>query len=166
MPSVEIFSPATLNKLMSINVRLKGAHLILPKVERMLAASGLTPLSPLFDEDLLRLSFQMPTKMKLRHGVEKWALKRAYENDLPREVIDRPKSGMRVPVHYWFRGELKRRARRTLAPGVLRQENIFDPERVRQWLRYDTDEGPGRYGMRLWMLMTFELWRRTVVDSR
>ena len=36
-----------LEKLLAINIRLKGAHLILPKVERMTSAWGLTALSPL-----------------------------------------------------------------------------------------------------------------------
>ncbi len=31
--------------------------------------------------------------------------------------------------------------------------------------RYDIAEGSGRYGMRLWMLMTFEIWRRLVVEG-
>lgn len=154
-----------LNKLMAINIRLKGANLILPKVDRMLAAHGLTPLSPLFDDRLARLSFQMPPRMKLRAGIEKYVLKRAYENDLPRSVIDRPKSGMRVPVHYWFRRELRRYAGSILSRRNLRRAGIFDPDRVQQFLRYETEEGRGRYGLRLWMLLTFEIWRRIVIEE-
>lgn len=153
-----------LNKLMSINIRLKGAHLILPKVERMLTASRLTPLAPLFDEELVRASFRMPPRMKLRAGDEKWVLKRAYEDDLPSEVITRPKSGMRVPVHFWFRGEMRRLAKKTLTSRHVRDAELFDTERIGQLLRYDIEEGAGRYGMRIWMLLTFELWRRVVVD--
>jgi asparagine synthase (glutamine-hydrolysing) len=155
-----------LNKLMAINIRLKGAHLILPKVERMLAASGLTPLAPLFDEQLIRLSFQMPPRMKLRAGDEKWVLKRAYEGELPREVIERPKSGMRVPVHFWFRGAMRRLAKKTLLSRRVRQAELFDMDRLRQLLHYDTEEGSGRYGMRIWMLLTLELWRRIVVEKQ
>ncbi len=154
-----------LDKLMAINIRLKGAHLILPKVERMTGAWGVTPLAPLFDERLLRLSFQMPTTLKLRSGVEKVVLKQAYAGALPREVIERPKSGMRVPVHFWFQGELKRYARKILRPGPIRRAGIFDPERVRQLLRYDLEGGAGRYGLRLWMLLTFEIWRRIVLEG-
>ncbi|MEZ6138530.1 MAG: asparagine synthase-related protein [Pirellulaceae bacterium] len=154
-----------LNKLMAINIRLKGANLILPKVDRMLAAHRLTPLSPLFDDQLTRLSFRMPPTMKLRHGIEKYVLKRAYENDLPREVIERPKSGMRVPVHYWFRKELRRYAASILSKRDIQQAGIFNHERVAQLLRYETEEGPGRYGLRLWMLLTFEIWRRIVVEG-
>lgn len=153
-----------LNKLMAINIRLKGAHLILPKVERMTAAAGLVPLSPLFDERLIRLSFQMPPTLKVANGIEKIVLKRAYRHDLPAEVINRPKSGMRVPVHFWFQKEMKRYARKILSPRRLKQAGIFNPERVKQLLDYNIEEGPGRYGLRLWMLLTFEMWRNQVIE--
>jgi asparagine synthase (glutamine-hydrolysing) len=157
--------PHFLNKLMAINIRLKGAHLILPKVERMTGAWGLTPLAPLFDERLIRLSFRMPPRLKLAAGVEKLVLKRAYADDLPPAVIARPKSGMRVPVHFWFRGEMKRYARHILHPRRVRQAGVFQPERVRQLLKYDIEGGAGRYGLRLWMLITFEIWRRLTVEG-
>lgn len=153
-----------LNKLMSINIRLKGANLILPKVERMTGAWQLTPLAPLFSQELVDLSMRLPPQWKLHRGVEKIVLKRAYENHLPSSVIQRPKSGMRVPVHFWFRGELKRYARKVLSPRALRSAGIFQPDRVKQLLNYDTVEGPGRYGLRLWMLLTFEIWRRIVIE--
>ena len=80
-----------LNKLMILNMRLKGAHLILPKVDRMLGAFALTPLSPLFDRRVIELSLRTPPQAKLRHGIEKWVLKQAYQDVLPREVITREK---------------------------------------------------------------------------
>ncbi|MFC1849330.1 asparagine synthetase B family protein [candidate division CSSED10-310 bacterium] len=154
-----------LSKLIAINIRLKGAHLILPKVERMTGACGLTPLSPLFDERLIRLSFEMPSRMKLHRGVEKIILKKAYENKLPRVIIERPKSGMRVPVHFWFQKDLKRYASKILNRRQLKKSGIFNWERVKQLLDYNTVEGPGRYGIRLWMLITFEIWRRIFIEG-
>jgi asparagine synthase (glutamine-hydrolysing) len=154
-----------LHKLLAINTRLKGAHLILPKVERMLGAWGVTPLSPMFTASMVRLSFQTPPQAKLRQGIEKWMIKEAYRDRLPQHIVDRPKSGMRVPVHYWFSGALKRYARKVLNPRRLCEAGIFDPKRVRQWLRYDIEEGPGRYGLRIWMLLTFETWRRIVIEG-
>lgn len=123
------------------------------------------PLSPLFDEQLIRLSFEMPSRLRLNHGVEKVVMKRAYKNDLPAPIIHRPKSGMRVPVHYWFQNELRRYARKVLSPRQVRSVGIFDPDRVKQLLAYDIEEGPGRYGIRIWMLLTFEIWRRLVIDG-
>ncbi len=154
-----------LNKLMAINIRLKGAHLILPKVERMLGAFGVTPLSPLFDERIIEASFAMPGRLKVHGGVEKIALKRAYADALPPSVIQRPKSGMRVPVHFWFKDELRDYAKSILNPTDLRRVGIFKEDRVQQLLDYDIAEGQGRYGLRLWMLLTFEIWRRIVVEG-
>ncbi len=154
-----------LNRLASVNIREKGAHLILPKVERMLGAHGLTPLAPLFDERLIRFSFRMPARLKLHQGIEKVVLKRAYENYLPREVIERPKSGMRVPVHYWFKSEMRRYVRHILSPRSVRRAGLFNPERVQQLLSYNIEDGRGRYGLKLWMLTTFEIWRRIVVEG-
>jgi asparagine synthase (glutamine-hydrolysing) len=153
-----------LNKLCALNIRLKGGHLILPKVDRMAGASGLVTLSPLFDERLIELSFRMPPRLKLDRGVEKIALKRAYADALPEPVIRRPKSGMRVPVHFWFQGEMRRYAKKILSPKEIRRAGIFDERRVAALLAYDTEEGRGRYGLRLWMLLTFEIWRRIVVE--
>ena len=122
-------------------------------------------MAPLFDERIVRLSFAMPGTMKLFRGVEKIVLKRAFAGRLPQSVIDRPKSGMRVPVHYWFQSELRRYAAKILSPRAVRKVGIFDPARVKQLLDYNTEEGPGRYGLRLWMLLTFEIWRRLVIEG-
>ncbi len=154
-----------LHKLLAINTQLKGGHLILPKVERMLAVSGLTPLSPMFTRRMIALSLASPPTAKLQGGVEKWLLKEAYRDELPASVIERPKSGMRVPVHFWFKGPLKRFARNLLDPKKLRTAGIFNPDRVKQWIAYDIEKPHGRYGLRLWMLLTFELWRRIVVED-
>lgn len=163
-PFFEAQRPTLLvNKLTLINMRLKGAHLILPKVERTLGAHGVTPLSPLFDERMVDFSFALPAHLKLHRGVEKVIMKRAFAGRLPQEVIDRPKAGMRVPVYFWMRDEMRRLARQVLSPRRIKADGIFRPERVKQLLDYKTEEGPGRYGMRLWMLLTFHIWKEEVL---
>ncbi len=165
-PFFQTTQPALLlHKLTAINIRLKGAHLILPKVERMLGAHGMRPLSPLFDERLIVLSMAMPPSLLLHKGQEKVVLKRAFADALPSEIIHRPKSGMRVPVHFWFQKELRRYAHQILAPHRIRHAGIFRPERIKKLLQYDIEEGQGRYGIRLWMLLTFEIWRRLVIEG-
>lgn len=157
--------PLLLRRLMAINIRLKGAHLILPKVERMLAAHNQVPLSPLFDETLLSLAFSLPPARILQHTEEKMILKQAYGDDLPSDVVARPKSGMRVPVHYWFRDNLRRYARHMLNRRHLKRAGIFEPTQVKRLLDYNYEAGRPRYGLRLWMLITFELWRRMVFEG-
>lgn len=154
-----------LKKLLAINIRLKGAHLILPKVERMTGAWGLESLAPLFDRRMIETAMALPSHLILDRGVEKIALKRAFAAELPPEIIERPKSGMRVPVYFWFRGELKSYARKILHPREIRRAGIFNEHRVKQLLQYDIEEGAGRFGIRLWILLTFEIWRRIVIEG-
>ncbi|MEO0811894.1 MAG: asparagine synthase C-terminal domain-containing protein, partial [Myxococcota bacterium] len=155
--------PAFLNRLMRINMTLKGANLILPKVDRMLGAHGLRIASPLFDARLLRASLAMNPRHKLARGIEKVVLKHAWSNVLPLRVLERPKSGMRVPVHYWFKREARRYIRALLSRKSVRAAGWFNVEAVEKLLRYELS-GQGRFGIRLWMLLTLELWRRLVLE--
>lgn len=148
-----------LDQLMAMNIRMKGANLILVKVDKMTSAHGLLALPPLFSRQIVTTSMAVPPELKLEGAVEKSVLKRAVADLVPRAIIDRPKSGMRVPVHYWFRGELRRYAQRRLSPRRLRRLGLFNPEYVRRIVRYDGDGVPGRrHGLKLWMLITFLLW--------
>jgi asparagine synthase (glutamine-hydrolysing) len=72
---------------------------------------------------------------------------------------------MRVPAHFWLQGEMKRHARQILDKKEIERAGIFDFGRIERLLRFDIEEGPGRYGLRLWMLITFEIWRRIVVEG-
>ncbi|MFT5300416.1 MAG: asparagine synthase (glutamine-hydrolyzing) [Mariniblastus sp.] len=154
-----------LHKLLGINTQLKGAHLILPKIERMLAASNVTPLSPMFTKSMVELAFSTVPRAKLNRGVEKWLIKEACRGLVPDDIIDRPKSGMRVPVHFWMKGPLRKFARSILSRRALKEVGLFDPDRVQQWLKYDIEQPNGRYGLRIWMLLTFEIWRRIVIEG-
>jgi asparagine synthase (glutamine-hydrolysing) len=155
-----------LDKLMSINIRLKGAHLILPKVERMLGASGLPAIAPFFTEAITQTSMEMPSEYKLYQGVEKYILKQAFAEDVPSEIINRPKSGMRVPVRYWFQGEMKRYKKKILNPKAIKQAGIFNPDTIKLLLKYSSEKGLERHGLLTWMIMTFEIWRQIFIEKQ
>jgi asparagine synthase (glutamine-hydrolysing) len=161
---------AFLNKLMYVNVTLKGGQNILVKVDKMLAASGVQPRSPLFDRTLAEATFRMPTGHKRKGEVEKWCFKRAVEPLLPRAVVYRKKAGMGVPLNVWFReGRLRAYARdlllspRALGRGYFRRgfvETLMDDERWRAG-----KVGKDRSGELLWMLLALELWHRIYVEG-
>ena len=76
---------------------------------------------------------------------------------LPATIVDRPKSGMRVPVQQWLSGPL-----RELADDVLlgsRTSGLFDPVTIRAWLRGEGALLP-RQGGKVWLVLTLELWLR------
>ena len=105
-------------RLQAINVSLKGAHHILPKVDALSRPFGVVARSPLFDRAIVELSFAVPPQLKLRGSSEKYLLKQAVRDLLPPSIIDRPKSGMLVPVEAWFQGPLLPQARERVLDGL------------------------------------------------
>lgn len=147
-----------LHRLMHINLRLKGGAQILPKVLKASAAAGLAVRSPLFDQRLAELAFSLPPAMKLNGPVEKYILKQAVKHCVPATIIERPKSGMLVPVHFWFNKELK-----AFAKAVLLDRHAKIAKLVKHNALLDLIEFKGGgirpyYGDRLWLLLSLELW--------
>ncbi len=156
-----------LNKLMSANIRLKGANLTLVKVDKMTSANGLLALAPLFSRRIIETSMACPPRLKLNGNIEKGILKAAMADLLPAAIINRPKSGMMVPVRFWMQGEMRRYARRLLSKKNLKRIGFFNVDYVRKILDYDKSEIWGnRHGLKLWMLMTFMLWYEQMVEGK
>ncbi|MER6089709.1 asparagine synthetase B family protein [Streptomyces bluensis] len=148
-----------LNRLLHCNLRTKGAHHILTKVERLTASQGIEGRAPLFDRRVVDHAFATPPRWKLNGAVEKWVLKEAVRDLLPGTVVDRPKSGMRVPVQQWLGGPLKELAGDLLLGREARARGLFRQDTVRGWLRGEGTLLP-RQGGKLWLVLTLELWLR------
>jgi asparagine synthase (glutamine-hydrolysing) len=148
-----------LNQLLHANLRTKGAHHILTKVERLTSASGIEGRAPLFDRAVIDHAFRIPPRLKLNGIAEKWILKEAVRDLLPATILDRPKSGMRVPVQQWLHGPLRDLGHDLLLGPTARARGLFRPETIESWLRREGTLLP-RQGGKLWLLLTLELWLR------
>jgi asparagine synthase (glutamine-hydrolysing) len=149
-----------LNQLLHTNLRTKGAHHILTKVERLTAASGIEGRAPLFDRAVVDHSFSVPPTAKLAGTSEKWILKEAVRDLLPPTIVDRPKSGMRVPVQQWLDGPLRGPVHDLLLGRAARARGLFRQDTVRAWLRGEGALLP-RQGGKLWLVLSLELWLRS-----
>jgi asparagine synthase (glutamine-hydrolysing) len=148
-----------LNRLMSLNIKFKGADQILTKVYNLTTATGIEGRSPLFDRRIVELSMQIPPEFKLSGTQEKAVLKQAVRDLLPDEIILRPKSGMMVPVQLGFQKYWQWQARKLLLNKKAAIAPYFDRSLIRDWLDYQNDPWR-RYGVKLWLLVSLELWLR------
>jgi asparagine synthase (glutamine-hydrolysing) len=164
-PTTESF----LNRLMKINIRLKGGQNILVKVDKMLSCNGVRSASPLFDRRLAEHSMRIPPAAKRRGDVEKYAFKKAIEHLLPYAVVYRKKAGMGVPLNHWFRKtRLREYTRDILSSERARHRGYFRQGFVD--LLLDGDGPPDRFsrdrtGEMLWMLLAIELWHRVFLEG-
>jgi asparagine synthase (glutamine-hydrolysing) len=158
-----------LNRLFHINIKMKGGHNILIKVDKMFSANGVQPRSPLFDKRLTELSFEVPCEYKRRGDVEKYILKRAVDPMLPEHVVYRRKAGMGVPLNHWFRtGALREHSMEMLSRERVLERGYFQPDFVERLFTGALPShtfGRNRTGEILWMLLAVEQWHRLFVDG-
>jgi asparagine synthase (glutamine-hydrolysing) len=157
--------PSLVNKLQRINVIFKGGHHILPKIESLSRPFGVIPLSPLFDSSVVHFSFTIPAHLKLKGTIEKYLLKKAVSDVVPKEIIDRPKSGMLVPVEGWFQGPLLEFAKERILDG-LAPYKLFKPEFLERLLHHKLGSVRPRHGAKIWLLLTLESWLRGYTERK
>ncbi|MBD2388027.1 asparagine synthetase B family protein [Cylindrospermum sp. FACHB-282] len=156
--SADLDSDASyLNRLMALNIKFKGADQILTKVSNLTQAADLHGLSPLFDQRVVEFSMQIPPEYKLSGVEEKAVLKKAVADILPDSIIQRPKSGMMVPVQLGFRKYWQREARKLLLNKKSAISPYINQSLLSNWLDFEGDIW-GRYGVKLWLLVSLEIW--------
>jgi asparagine synthase (glutamine-hydrolysing) len=146
-----------LNRLMALNIKFKGADQILTKVNNLTQAAKLQGRSPLFDRRIVEMSMAIPPEYKLSGVQEKAVLKQAVADLLPATIINRPKSGMMVPVQLGFRKYWQREARSLLLSRRALISPYINQYLIKEWLNFQGDVW-GRYGVKLWLLVSLEIW--------
>ncbi|NMG21448.1 asparagine synthetase B family protein [Brasilonema bromeliae] len=156
----DFYSQASyLNCLMAMNIKFKGADQILTKVNNLTQAAHIHGRSPLFDQRIVDFSMEIPPDYKLSGVEEKAVLKGAIVDILPDTIINRPKSGMMVPVQLGFRKYWQREARNLLLSRNAAIAPYLNQSLIRDWLNFQGDTW-SRYGVKLWLLVSLEIWLR------
>jgi len=130
---------------------------LLVKVDRAAMSTSLETRAPMLDHRVVALAFAMPSRLLVREGKGKWVLRRVLDRYVPRDLIERPKTGFSIPLAAWLRGPLKGWASDLLDPAGLRRDGLLDADRVNgMWLEHLS----GRYDRSayLWNVLMFQAW--------
>jgi asparagine synthase (glutamine-hydrolysing) len=152
-----------LNQLLYIDLKTFLPCLNLAYTDKMSMAASTEVRVPLLDEELVALSGRIPPELKLRRMTRKYIFKRSVEGVLPHDVIWRPKAGFGAPVRSWLVGELKPMIDELLSPAAVRRRGLFDPAEVKRIIAAN-QAGTEDNALRLWALLTLEIWQQTYMD--
>ena len=130
---------------------------ILVKVDRAAMAVSLETRVPFLDHRVFEYAWGMPQHMKMQQGVTKACLRQILYKYVPRNLIERPKSGFAVPIADWLRGPLKHWAEQLLQPERLAKEGIFDPQQITK-LWQEHQSGKRNWQYHLWDILMFQSW--------
>ena len=152
-------SPGTLERLMLADQMTYLPDDQLAKVDRVSMAVSLELRVPLVDHRVMEFAWTLPASLKVRGGTGKWLLRQVLYRLVPREMIDRPKQGLSVPLGSWLRGPLREWAEDLLAPARLEDGELLRAAPVRDaWS--DLLSGDDAPAQALWSMLLFQQWRQ------
>ena len=138
---------------------------LLERGDRMSMAASLELRPPFLDHRVVELAFALPSSVKVRRGTTKWVVKEIARRYLPAEVVDRPKAGFKVPLDAWFRSGLRDMAWDLLSGPSSYVGSVLDPPTVKGLLK-SHDSGERDEQIRLWTLLSLEMWHRGLARSQ
>lgn len=132
---------------------------ILTKVDITSMANSLEVRVPFLDHKFVEYSATIPSKLKIKDGIRKYILNKAYKNVLPREIINREKMGLMVPLNGWFKNSLKNLFEDKVLDKCSFSGQLLDLNNVAKiWGEHQ--QGKKDHFRKLWALLVLELWGR------
>ena len=137
---------------------------ILTKVDRASMSVSLEARVPLLDDELIPFAASLPPNMKIRGRHTKWLLRQVLYRHVPRELIERPKSGFAIPLAAWLRGPLTEWVESLINAEILCGQDLLEASAVRrEWSEFRSGRQANHH--RLWAVLMFQAWHRRRTDS-
>jgi asparagine synthase (glutamine-hydrolysing) len=145
-----------LDQIMRVDMQTYLPDDLLVKVDRMSMARSLEVRSPFLDYRLVELALQIPMKFKIRNNEGKWILRRMLANQVPHDILWKPKQGFTMPVGTWFRTELKGFSQEML-DRLAARGNVVDKKGLGKVMQ-EHISGKLNHDSFLWALLVLETW--------
>ncbi len=130
----------------------------LVKVNKMCEMAGVEVVYPMLDMSIVNLSCQIPSAEKLKKGQLRWFYKKAMNDFLPQEIINKSKHGFGLPFGIWLKEyqPLKELAYDSLHD--LKKRPYFRAEFIDNAIAMHQGTHASYYGELIWILMMLEQW--------
>jgi asparagine synthase (glutamine-hydrolysing) len=152
------------NQMLYVDMKTFLPCLNLNYTDKTSMATSMEVRVPLLDHELIELAARIPAALKLKGLTGKYVLKRAAEAWLPREIIRRKKAGFSAPVRAWLVRDLRDMVEDVLSESNIRSRGYFEYAFVRKLID-DNLSGREDNSLKVFQLLTLELWHRAFIDA-
>ena len=147
----------TLNRLLHIDSAVFLPDDLMIKNDRMSMAHSLEARVPFTDVELIEFMTSVPLSIKFRHGRKKHVMRRAMQNILSPDILNKKKVGLEMPYSRWFTNELRELLLHYCHPDRIERTRMFRPESVRELVDQHLD-GHRDHGRALWGILNYLIW--------
>ena len=130
---------------------------ILVKVDRAAMSVSLEGRDPLLDHRIVEFAARLPIAYKFKDGQKKRIYKDILYQYVPREMMERPKTGFMMPVDKWLQNDLKYLLEDNLNEKTLSRE-FFHVENVLKIKDLYYQDKLGHENKVIWRLLMFQMW--------
>jgi asparagine synthase (glutamine-hydrolysing) len=130
---------------------------LLNRLDRGSMAHSLEARVPFLSREFVDWSLTMPTRMKLRGKVGKYALREAVKPWLPPGALNNRKLGFQIPFAEWFKSDFAIFAREAWNDSGARSSGYLKPATVDQ-LFAEHEAGRVNHGRALYAIAMFSCW--------
>lgn len=150
-----------LNQMMAIDYKLFMNDDVLTKVDRATMSVSLEGREPLLDHRIIEYMARVPLDIKYKNKQGKYLLRQVLYKYLPKEIVDKPKSGFQIPLNEWLRDELRTMVDKYICLEKL-DDNIFD---INQVLSIKDKFYKGEnLGTQIWLILIYQMWKEKWLD--
>ena len=155
---IEIHANDVVRSISKLELMGYMPNTLLRDTDAMSMAHSLEVRVPLIDHKLVEYVYLLPSDLKLNGNRSKYLLVEAFGDLIPKEILERKKTGFEIPMGYWLKNELKEIVDDVFSKESVANRGIFDYNELRDIYRRFYD---GRLGyMLIWMFVILELWMR------
>lgn len=143
-----------LHNLMLMDMLMYHPDDILTKVDRTAMAVSLETRVPMLDKDVVEFAWTLPIAYKKRDGITKKILRDILYKYVPRELVERPKTGFAIPLGKWLKEPgLREWAEGLLDERVIKEGELLNAEAVRRMWEDFVERGVWR--TQIWYVLMF-----------
>ena len=113
---------------------------------------------PLIDHRIIEFAARLPLDYKFKDGVQKRIYRDIVYKYIPKQMLDRPKTGFMMPVDGWLRSDLKYLIEEHINDRALDME-IFNATNVLKIKDLFYDSKLGHENKVIWRLLMFQMWK-------
>lgn len=153
-----------INRMLYVDLKTFLPELNLTYSDKLSSAASVEVRVPFLDNEVVDYMARVPADLKIRRTTRKYLLRQAMKGVVPPKVIQRRKAGFGAPVRTWLRRDLRAMVDDLLSDSTIRGRGYLEPSAVRALIARDR-EGQEDSTLRIWALLTLELWQRAFIDQ-